>query len=1377
MVEKYCHRQRLIKILQRRGIMAKFCGKCGSKLDEATGLCPNCDSDKLKKMRSIPTETFEISKQEQQKISEAEKPLSKKKAEKEDHINKKIAKKAKKKEQKTQKKIAKKSKRATMTTGKKVRRFFGKIILVVFLSGVLTCGIAGLLVYFDIVNIPQISQVFELMNIKNDNDSGSSLTALGKDFTDLAIVDEQSAISAVQEVADELGYQNAFDELKPYISTSVGKECFYRLQQYYKGIPVYGRYVTVVATEEGVALGMTSDAQDIESNISMIPQLSNSQMQSLIKEYAIANWGVLYDDIIIPELSDDLLVIYNQSDETKLAYKLTIINGSEYTVIADANTGEILEDIPSINSISSTGTNVDGSVSFPVEYDKANNIYTICDSNRGIYVYNLNKYSSKKSGFWEKKEEVVSNDDNIFGNTETESKQSPEIAINLLNNIELIADYYKTTFDQDIPYGSLLTFYNDGRSWGKGAWGGNMPGLTTGGETKTFGFLSAGYSLDCTEQDVLAHEYTHIVAREYDASTGSSSTSGAISEGLADTFACFFTDDWDIDLTVVGGGHRNAIDPAQYNYPASLNDKNKSGEDASHGYATVVSHAAFLMEESKEFTDNELQLLWYKTLLRLPHNCSFYDLRFCMSETALASGYSLLQRNAIEEAFDKVGVYDSEDYKCGNSITINVYDKQGNYYDDYSIQINGKTSGGFLGIGGKEYSTSATHQSMDAYNIELENGKYVVSITDNANTEIVKTFNITVKKSNSLENLYAFDFGADYSVAPRADLTFLDINGNTLPDYSAVAFYGDEEYQIKSNVVDLPETNYYSVLLSQRAESLGLTYYYMFSLRVKNGLTDNLKIPTNFEPISTQLVDTSLVPQSAVKFNDHYYYVYDIDDVTTWEEAKEYCESQGGYLATITSQEEDEFVYSYLRNNFDYESAYFGFTDQDTEGTWIWDNGETSSYTNWHSGEPNSENPNEDFAMYYYKYSDGSWNDGDFGNRTVNSGRVFICEWGEYQSDLVSQPQEPVRTTSDERDIVLVLDTSGSMSGTPMEETKKAATNFINTILEEDASIGVVNYEDSAEQLSDFSVDKNHLTEVVADISDGGGTNIESGLAEAKSMLDSSSAKKKIIVLMSDGEPNRGKEGDDLIAYADEIKNDDILIYTLGFFENMGGSKSSAQYLMEQLASDGCHYEVASADDLVFFFEDMADQINGQKYIYIRIACPVDVSVTYDGETLCSAEDDLNVRTDFGTLTFEDNENITDSDEDDRIKVLRLKEGADYDVQIVGTGRGMMDYTIGFMDENGDYSDLRRFEDVKISKRTVIDTVAAVSDESILNIDEDGDGKYDVKLRAEENGYGEEVKISVWLYVGICGGVVLLIIIALVVVKIRRRKKKGMVNS
>ncbi len=365
--------------------------------------------------------------------------------------------------------------------------------------------------------------------------------------------------------------------------------------------------------------------------------------------------------------------------------------------------------------------------------------------------------------------------------------------------------------------------------------------------------------------------------------------------------------------------------------------------------------------------------------------------------------------------------------------------------------------------------------------------------------------------------------------------------------------------------------------------------------------------------------------------------------------------------------------------------------------------------------------------------------------------------------------------TSGERNIVLVLDTSGSMSGDPMMQTRKAAKNFVSTILKEDASIGVVTYSENAEKISDFSSDETHLTHTVEDIGSDGGTNMEAGLAEAKAMLNNSNAKKKIIVLMSDGEPNEGKQGEELINYAEQIKNDGILVYTLGFFESMEGSKSAAQYLMEKIASDGCHYEVANADDLVFFFGDVADQINGQKYIYIRIACPVEVSVTYKGESLNSAEEDQTVRTDFGTLTFEDNEDSSYEQENDRIKVLRLKEGADYDVQIVGTDRGKMNYTIGFMDENGDYSDFRYFDDIRVTQRTVIDTVATVSKESVLKIDEDGDGKYEKKLRAKENGYGEEVKRSIWVYIAAGVGVAVSVAFCIVIVLDQRKheKRKG----
>ena len=373
-------------------------------------------------------------------------------------------------------------------------------------------------------------------------------------------------------------------------------------------------------------------------------------------------------------------------------------------------------------------------------------------------------------------------------------------------------------------------------------------------------------------------------------------------------------------------------------------------------------------------------------------------------------------------------------------------------------------------------------------------------------------------------------------------------------------------------------------------------------------------------------------------------------------------------------------------------------------------------------------------------------------------------------------------TTSSERDIVLVLDTSGSMSGTPLDETKKAATNFVDTILEEDASIGVVNYDNEANMASDFSNSKNSLDSIINDLRTGGGTNIEAGLRSAEEMLNSSQAKKKIIVLMSDGEPNDGLVGDELIAYADELKDKGIYIYTLGFFESLG-DKTNAQTLMEEIASEGCHYEVSDADSLVFFFGDIADQINGQKYIYVRIACPVDVSVKYNGETLDSSETGLNTRTSFGTLTFEDAESDTDSDEysqqldstdNDKVKILRLKEGENYDIKIEGTGRGRMNYSIGFMDEEGEYSDFRKFNNIRITQSTQIDTVAEVSDKTVLNVDEDGDGKYDTVYQASANGYGKIVDYSyiIYILVGLVSFLVLLIIILIISNKVKKIKNK-----
>ena len=144
----------------------------------------------------------------------------------------------------------------------------------------------------------------------------------------------------------------------------------------------------------------------------------------------------------------------------------------------------------------------------------------------------------------------------------------------------------------------------------------------------------------------------------------------------------------------------------------------------------------------------------------------------------------------------------------------------------------------------------------------------------------------------------------------------------------------------------------------------------------------------------------------------------------------------------------------------------------------------------------------------------------------------------------------PLMSGSDERDIALVLDTSGSMDGTPMDETQKASEKFINTILKEDAGIGVVTYDNTSMCIADFNMNERYLTNIIQNINTGGSTNMEAGLSQAYSMLQRSNAKKKIIVLMSDGKPNEGKVGNELIEFAETIKNEGIYIYTLGFFSN-----------------------------------------------------------------------------------------------------------------------------------------------------------------------------------------------------------------------------------
>lgn len=145
------------------------------------------------------------------------------------------------------------------------------------------------------------------------------------------------------------------------------------------------------------------------------------------------------------------------------------------------------------------------------------------------------------------------------------------------------------------------------------------------------------------------------------------------------------------------------------------------------------------------------------------------------------------------------------------------------------------------------------------------------------------------------------------------------------------------------------------------------------------------------------------IPDDAVEFNNHYYKLYDLK--ITWEEAKIFCESIGGHLATITSQEENSFLYRYI-TNLNYNSAYFGASDNEIEGVWKWVTDEEFIYSNWHDGEPSNDLNSEHYAMFYYEFADGTWNDGGVYCNARIGQTPYICEWDISNTVTISSPSE-----------------------------------------------------------------------------------------------------------------------------------------------------------------------------------------------------------------------------------------------------------------------------------------------------------------------------------------------------------------------------------
>ena len=155
-------------------------------------------------------------------------------------------------------------------------------------------------------------------------------------------------------------------------------------------------------------------------------------------------------------------------------------------------------------------------------------------------------------------------------------------------------------------------------------------------------------------------------------------------------------------------------------------------------------------------------------------------------------------------------------------------------------------------------------------------------------------------------------------------------------------------------------------------------------------------------------------------------------------------------------------------------------------------------------------------------------------NEGISINKEVLAENGDGTFDvkLTVTGAEKITKKNKKTDIVLVVDTSGSMrepkvgdnyTNIRIDNAKEAATSFVNAMIKEsgkgDIKIGLVSFASGAEKKSNLTDDKDSLNRAIQTLTANGGTYTQEGLKLANEILRGGDAEERVIVLISDGKP------------------------------------------------------------------------------------------------------------------------------------------------------------------------------------------------------------------------------------------------------------------
>lgn len=202
--------------------------------------------------------------------------------------------------------------------------------------------------------------------------------------------------------------------------------------------------------------------------------------------------------------------------------------------------------------------------------------------------------------------------------------------------------------------------------------------------------------------------------------------------------------------------------------------------------------------------------------------------------------------------------------------------------------------------------------------------------------------------------------------------------------------------------------------------------------------------------------------------------------------------------------------------------------------------------------------------------------------RTNHFSQFFIANKESFISNLNSLPQTCDAISSPSAraaDVALVVDSSGSMTSTdPTNLRITAAKNFVAKMKVGDRT-AVIDFDDYAKVLTDFTGDISTLNAAINKIDSSGGTNISDGISQALALFASlDKSKENAIIMLTDGD---GTYDNNLTL---KLKSSGIRVFAIGL------TGSVNEPLLRSIAdnTNGGYKKINDASGLINIFDEFS---------------------------------------------------------------------------------------------------------------------------------------------------------------------------------------------